>query len=295
MDERAPITPRGHPAGALGIVHPFPSLLVSLATVALAVIAGGSPQTVALLGAGMLGFQSCIGATNDLADRARDRARGARKPIPAGQVGVPAATLVALTGAILGLGMSAIAGPVVLLVGASGLSCGIAYDLWLRPRGLAVLAYALALPLLLVYAWWGAAGVMPPGGLALIGLAVSIGPGLHLANDLVDVDLDALDEPTGLAVRLGRRGSVAVLATVVCVTNLLAWSLWSGTQRLPGSALVMVLGGLLAAAGVALSAGRRRRSRSMGWTCQALATALLAVGLLAGLAGGSPAGASSMA
>jgi 4-hydroxybenzoate polyprenyltransferase len=238
----------------------------------------------------MVGFQASIGATNDLADRVADGARGARKPIPAGQVSVRMARIVATAGAVAGLALSALVGPAALLLGAAGLACGIAYDLWLRPRGLAVIAYALALPLLVLYAWWGAAGAMPPGGAALLALAALIGPGLHLSNALVDVDLDATDEPTGLAVRLGQDGAVTALGTVVVVTQLLAWLLWAGTDRPLGPALLMLVGGLLAAVGVALSAGRRRRTRSTGWMTQAVATACLGIGLVAALAGSSAVG-----
>jgi 4-hydroxybenzoate polyprenyltransferase len=279
-----PRTPRGHPAGALGVIHPFPTTLVSAVTVALAVLAGGAPPTVALLGVGMLGFQSSIGATNDLADQAEDRARGARKPIPSGQVSPPVASRIAIAGAAVGLGLSALVSPVVLLVGASGLACGIAYDLWLRTRGLAVLAYALALPLLLLYAWWGAAGTAPPGGPVLLLLAALVGPGLYLANALVDVDLDAVDRSAGLAARLGHRAAVAWLALIVALAQSLAWLLWASTPRPTGPALVMLTGGALAVVGVALSAGHQRAMRSAGWTSQALATALLGVGLVAALA-----------
>lgn len=164
---------------------------------ALASLAGGSAQDVALLAAAMLGFQSSIGATNDLADRREDARRGVRKPLPAGQIGAPTATLVAIIGALVGLALSALFGPLVLLVGAIGLGCGIAYDLWLRSRGLEVLAYAVALPALLTYAWWGAAGSLPPGGLALLALAALIGPGLYIANALVDVEVDVHEDPLG--------------------------------------------------------------------------------------------------
>jgi 4-hydroxybenzoate polyprenyltransferase len=257
--------------------------------VALALIAGGTPLAATLLGGAMLGFQSSIGATNDLADQVVDAARDARKPIPAGQVSVGAARVVAVAGAAVGLAIAALVSPAALQRGAAGLTCGIAYDLWLRARGLAVAAYALALPVLLLYAWWGAAGIAPPGGGALLLLAASIGAGLYLANALVDVDLDAVDEPTGLAVRLGQRGTVIALASILTVTQVLAWSLWGGTERPATPALGMLAGTVLAASGVVLSAGRTRATRSMGWTIQAVAAALLGVGLVATLAGVSAA------
>lgn len=231
----------------------------------------------------MLALQSSIGATNDVADEADDRARGARKPIPAGQVGVPAAVAVAVAGAIVGLVLAAAVHPVLLLTAGVGLACGIAYDLWLRPTGLGTVAFAIALPTLLVHAWWGGSGDLPPGGLTLLLLAALVGPALHLSNALVDLELDRT-----LLVRLVRRPgqgmAVVVLAVIVGGAHLLAWLLLAGWGPPVGPATAMLAGGILAALGVALSANRERRGRSMGWTCQALGTALLGVGLLAALA-----------
>jgi 4-hydroxybenzoate polyprenyltransferase len=252
-------------------------------TVALASLAGGSTQTVALLGAAMLGFQSSIGATNDLADRVEDRRRGARKPIPAGQIGVTTALLVAVVGALVGLGLSALVSPAAVVVGAIGLLSGVAYDMWLRPRGLEVVAYAIALPALLVYAWWGASGTLPPGGPTLLALAALVGPALSLANGLVDVELDVQEGHAGLPARIGQRACVVLLAVLVAATHVLAWLLWMGTDRPELATLTMAAGGVLALAGVVLSADGRRSRRSMGWTAQALGTAALGIGLLAAL------------
>lgn len=275
--------PPGHPAGALGIIHPFPTVLVSLATVALASLAGGAPPTVVALGVGMLGFQSAIGATNDLADRARDRETGAAKPIPAGQIGLPAAVAVAVGGSAVGLVLAALVGPVVLVTGAVGLACGLAYDLWLRTRGLGTLAYAVALPTLLVHAWWGGSGTLPPGGAEVLLLAALVGPGLHLSNALVEPDLGTTLLGRADA-RDGHRLAVAVLGVVIGATHLLAWGLLAGTGRPDGPVWAMLAGGVLAALGVGLSASASRGRRAMGWTCQAIATASLAVGLLGALA-----------
>jgi 4-hydroxybenzoate polyprenyltransferase len=268
-------------------------VLVSLVTMALASLAGGSIQVVVLLGGAMLALQSSIGATNDLADRVEDRRRGARKPIPADQIGVPAATAVSVLGALVGLALAALAGPVVVLVGGIGLLAGIAYDLWLRARGLEVVAYAIALPALLVFAWWGAAGTLPPGDLALLALAAMVGPSLYLANSLVDVELDVLERAPGLVARLGQRGAVLALAFLVVTTHALAWILWAGTDRPTGATIAMLVGGITAVVGVALSAQVDRGRRSMGWAAQALATAALGVGIVAALAGETGPGASS--
>jgi 4-hydroxybenzoate polyprenyltransferase len=172
-----------------------------------------------------------------------------------------------------------------------GLLCGIAYDVWLRPRGLEVVAYAIAIPALLVYAWWGAAGALPPGGIGLVGLAALVGPALYLANALVDADLDTLDGARGLVPRLGPRRSVASLALVVAATHALAWLLWMDTPRPPAATIAMLIGGGAAITGVILSARPERSRRSVGWMIQALGTAMLGLGLVAALSldAGAPA------
>src|SRR5260221_5524484 len=50
------------------LVHPFPSILAALVTVAIAVVAGGEPAVAIPLGLAMLAIQFAIGAINDLAD-----------------------------------------------------------------------------------------------------------------------------------------------------------------------------------------------------------------------------------
>ena len=291
-------TPSGHPAGALGIVHPFPSVLVSLVVAALAVLAGGTPLAIATLTIAMFGFQASIGATNDLADLPRDRLADSRKPLPAGQVTVRMARSVAVAGGLVGLGLSATIGPMVLLAGAAGYACGIGYDLWLRTRRLAWLAYAAAVPLLLAYAWLGASGTLPPAWPLLLPMAAAIGPALHVSNSLIDVDTDATDPAGGLAGQLGRSRSLAVLTAMLVIVYVLAWAaVGVGPGSLPRSqgvvwpsatggflaAAGMLVATLLAAVGVGLSASHARSWRMAGWAVQAIATALLGVAWIAAI------------
>ena len=56
-----------------------------------------------------------------------------------------------------------------------------------------------------------------------------IGPALHLSNSLIDVDTDAADPAGGLAGRLGRRRSLAVLALLLVVVYGLAWAAVAST------------------------------------------------------------------
>ncbi len=272
-------------------MHPFPSVLVALVTAALASIAGGSANEVVTLAAAMLCFQASIGITNDLADLDRDRREAARKPLPAGQIGVGAARLMALSAGIVSLALSASLGWAVLIVGAAGYACGIAYDLVLRTRGLAWMAYAAALPLLLAYAWVGGSGSLPASWPIVVPLAAALGPALHLSNSMVDVDRDVGDPAGGLAGRMGQDRAVRMLAVLLLAVYSLAW-LRITAGALPTMAAptgewawlvtaTMITATILAVAGVALAARPARRSRSWGWTTEALASGLLAVSLLA--------------
>ena len=135
---------------AVAVVHPFPSALVALVVLALALIAQAPPETALVLALAMLGMQTSIGATNDLADASVDGVHQPTKPIPSGLVGRPAAIALAVAGAVVGLGISAAFGAFVLAVAVVGYGSGIAYDLALRRVGLAWLAFAVAFPALLV-------------------------------------------------------------------------------------------------------------------------------------------------
>jgi len=278
----------------MGIIHPFPTILVSGLVAALATLAGGSPIAVAILAVAMFGFQASIGATNDLADLPRDRQLASRKPLPARQLTVRAARGVALVGGTVGLVLSALLGPGVVIVGCAGYGCGIAYDLWLRQRALAWLAYSAAFPLLLVYVWVGAVGTLPPSWQALLPMAVAIGPALHLSNSMVDVDTDHADPAGGLAGHLGRTRALVVLTSLLTLVYLFAWATVLLTGRETDSdggapvaglaAAGMFLATFVASVGLLLSTRSRRDRRTVGWAAQALATALLGIAWIAAVA-----------
>ena len=109
----------------------------------------------------MLGLQFCIGAVNDLYDEALDAQSKPFKPIPAGRVsrrphgwsrpwpvgegsssrrwsGRPTRCRSSMAAAMLG--------------------CGLAYDVYLKPTAFGWVAFAVAFPILPLYAWYGAVG-----------------------------------------------------------------------------------------------------------------------------------------
>jgi 4-hydroxybenzoate polyprenyltransferase len=272
----------------MAIAHPLPTAINGALVAALALVAGAGVGVAAWLALAMLGFQSSIGALNDLVDVERDRLVKPTKPIPSGHVSRPAAMGVAVVGGAVGLAISAAAGPLVLLLGVLGYGCGVVYDLLARRHGLGWLCFAAALPLLLTWTWQAAAGTLPPGWPWLLPLAALAGPTLHLANALVDLEPDATVGSSTLATRLGPRRSPRVLALLMVVILALAWAtLAVGATLTAFTAAVGVLGSLAAAAGVALSWRVDPRAREIGWLLQACGLALLAVAWLAAVSSGA--------
>ena len=259
---------------ALRLVHPFPSLLNTALVFGLALLAGGGTDRAALLAAGMLGLQFCIGTVNDLFDEGVDRAAKPWKPIPAGIISRRAATAIALIAGGGGLALAAAAaGLSSLAMAAAMLACGLIYDARLKPTAWAWLCFSVAFAILPVYAWYGATGQLPPRPEFLLPLAALAGPLIQLSNGLSDLERDAAAGVRTLATRLGRRGSLTVICALLVVIHGLAWATLIGvnvTTFLPVAAASGV-----AIGGLALSAASRQPWREVGWMVQAVAIALL--------------------
>ena len=246
--------------------------------VALAILAGSPAIVAASLGAAMLGFQVSIGAFNDVLDADRDRLTKPDKPIPAGAIDRVSATLIGTAGGAVGLGISAAFGLPVLVLGAAGYACGLAYDLGASHRGWGWICFAAAFPLLLAWTWVAAAGSLPPAWPLLLPLAALAGPSIHLANSLVDIDADERAGARSLATALGRDRSRTALAILTFTVYGLAWAILFLTQDPPLAALVVAgAATLLAGLGVGLSWRPAPRARAWGWLLQASGLALLAV------------------
>jgi 4-hydroxybenzoate polyprenyltransferase len=265
------------PLRAFRLVHPFPSFLNAALVLALASLAGGPLLTASTLALAMLGIQFCIGTVNDLVDEPVDAVAKPWKPIPSGLVGRRIASTIALVSGGGGLLLSASVGPVPLLLAAAMLGCGLVYDFYLKPTRWAWACFAIAFPLLPVFAWYGAAGTLPPGSAFLLPLAALAGPLLQLANGLADYDVDRESGLDTLAVALGRQRSLLAMADMVVVIHGLAWLTIVRTG--PPLALAMaVVAGALAVVGLWLSASGKTARRELGWSAQAASIAALAVG-----------------
>jgi 4-hydroxybenzoate polyprenyltransferase len=255
-----------------------PSAINALLVTALAAAAGAPGPVAVLLGGAMFAFQACIGTTNDVCDAERDRIVKPWKPIPAGSISVRTATMLALVAGCLGFVISVAFGPVVALLGAVGLACGLAYDAALGSRGLGWICYLVAFPTLLAWTWVAAAGDLPPGWPLLLPLAALAGPAIHLANSLVDVEADARVGAASLATRLGHRRALIALTALTILVWVLAWAVLLSLGDLSREAgFAVAAASVLAGIGLAASWQRSGAARQAGWLLQAVALAILAL------------------
>ncbi len=259
-------------------------------TATLALLAGGAPEVAARLGGAMLAIQVAIGATNDVADADRDAAAKPGKPIPAGLVGSGLARFVAVSGLAIGLALAATVSAGAVALAAAGASAGVAYDLRLKGTVLAWLPFAVGIPLLPLFAWWGVRQELPPALLVAAALAVPAGAALAIANALPDLERDGGSGVRSVATILGRRRAgraVTALQLVVGGGAIGSYLVLIGSRPVGP---VVPAGPLLAGAiillvvGVFLGSGDSVTSRQRGWEVQAVALGILAAAWLGGLA-----------
>jgi len=201
--------------------HPGPALAVTAVTALLAIGVGLSPLAITLLSLAMLLGQASVGLSNDWIDAERDKAVGRTdKPVALGLISVRAVRTASFVTAVAALALTALLGPVALVVHAIFIASAWSYNLGLKKTALSVLPYVVSfglLPLLVTAAlpdpqpaaWWAlAAG-------ALLGVSA------HFANVLPDLVDDEKTGVRGLPHRLGLRGSSVVVAVALAAASIL--------------------------------------------------------------------------
>jgi 4-hydroxybenzoate polyprenyltransferase len=191
------------------LAHIEPIILI-LIVVTLFAVRASFPRPpwilILLLLAGQAAMQFSIGILNDYCDRKLDAASGKKKPIVLGLVH-PNEALIA--GLLMIVVMIAILLPIsfLALLAATGyLVLGQIYNLGLKSTPLSGILFALAMPLLPLYAFAGV-GRIPSMAIWFLPIGASLGVALNLANALPDVEEDAASNANTLAVALGVKGS----------------------------------------------------------------------------------------
>jgi 4-hydroxybenzoate polyprenyltransferase len=225
----------------------------------------------------MTSLQFAIGALNDVIDAPADAVAKPAKPIPSGLVGAGLARWFAAAAAGLGIGLSALSGWGTVAIAVAVLGVGFAYDLRFKGTAWSWLPFAVGIPLLPVYAWFGATGALPAAFAVLIPAAVAAGAALAIGNARADLERDQASGVASIATALGARRAwtieVALLLGIGVVAVVSAGAAGGSVGRVAivGLAALIPIGAALGSAGLN-PAGRER-----AWEAEAVGVALLAV------------------
>jgi 4-hydroxybenzoate polyprenyltransferase len=200
--------------GWLEAAHPFPLTMVLVLTALVGVSsAHGEPHPghLALLLVAMFGSQLAIGWSNDYLDRTTDAVFQPSKPIPSGLLSASQ-----MPGAIVAaLGVSAVCvvvlGLTPLLWLLAGTACGLAYNFGLKDTWLSAAPFIVALAVLPAFVC-SSLDVFRDEFLWVYVFGAPLALAAHIANTLPDIETDSASGRRGLAVRLGRRWSLSLLA-----------------------------------------------------------------------------------
>jgi len=275
--------PVARSGGLVRLVHPFPSLLDGVVVGAVALIAGGDVPTAARLAVSMTVLQASIGTLNDLVDAPRDAGHKPGKPIPAGLVSTRFAVGVVAAGAGVGVALALPSGWGTVGLALVGLAIGYGYDLGFKGTAWSWLPFAVGIPLLPVYGWFGATGALPASFAVLLPLAVIAGAALAIANARADAELDATAGVTSVAIRLGLGRAWAVNAALLGVVVVVAVATLAthGTAA-PGALVGALVAALVIGLGVLVGRHGDGAASERAWELQAIGLGLLATAWLVG-------------
>jgi 4-hydroxybenzoate polyprenyltransferase len=268
--------------------HPGPVFFHLLAVTLFALLAAW-PRPVWLVVLLVVGahtaMQLAIAMLNDYCDRKKDAVGQPEKPIPSGLV-TPLEALVAGCAMIVLMALLLLPlPPLAWLFSLLYLALGMAYNLGLKATPLSGVVFALAMPLIPLYAFAGV-GRIPPFLFWLLPLGFLLGVALNLANSLPDLEEDAASGVRTLAVALGLRSAFLAGDALLVLGALLILALhFSGVLRVQPLVLAVTLAltALLLALTLALTgAGKPRETRKRYFYLVVLVCLVLAGGWLLG-------------
>ena len=213
--------------GLFLLSHPGPVALHIVAVAVFALLAAWphvSWGIFALIVGAHAAMQISIAMLNDYCDRRMDAQGKSRKPIPRGLILPREALMAGLLMIALMLVLLLLLPSLALVFSLAYLALGQSYNLGLKSTPLSGIVFALAMPLIPLYAFAGVGRSLPfLFWLAPVGFL--LGVALNLANSLPDVEEDAAGGARTLAVALGVRRSfllcqVSILLSAVLIAAL---------------------------------------------------------------------------
>ncbi len=271
------------------LCHPGPVFFHLLAVMLFALLAAWPrvvwPVILLVVGA-HTAMQISIAMLNDYCDRARDAAGKPEKPIPRGLVAPREALIAGCSMIVLMLLLLIPLPPAAWVLSLLYLALGMGYNLGLKATPLSGVVFALAMPLIPLYAFAGVGrGVPFLIWLAPVGLL--LGVALNLANALPDLEEDAAGGARTLAVALGLRRAFLISKTLLVLAALLILILdLSGLLRVQPLVLAITLGLtalLLLLLLISTGPGKAPATRKRYFYLVTLACLLLAGGWLIGV------------
>lgn len=240
-------------------------------------LAGGEPSTAIRLGFAMTALQLGIGAVNDVIDAPRDAGLKPGKPIPAGLVSRRSAGLIAIGVFALGLALAVPGGPPVVGLAVVVIAIGLAYDLRLKGTAWSWLPFAVGIPILPVFGWLGATGILPTTFALLVPVAIVAGAALAIANALADVERDRAAGTRSIATALGPARAWAIQAGLIVAVLAIAVVSAAVLGASRGRVMLVGVAGFLPIAGLALGQGGGADLRERAWQLEATGVAVVGI------------------
>jgi 4-hydroxybenzoate polyprenyltransferase len=235
----------------------------------------------------MVALQASIGTLNDLVDAPHDAGHKPGKPIPAGLVPVRAARTMVVAAAGVGLALSVPSGGPAVALGVLVLGIGYAYDLVFKGTAWSWLPFAVGIPLLPVFGWYGVTGTVPGSFLILLPVAVIAGAALAIANSRADMERDAAAGVESVATRLGATPAWRIQAALLAVVVGAAFATLAAGGADTRWLLAAIGAGSIVGAGIVIGRVGDSARLERAWELEAIGCGLLAAAWLAGLGVGA--------
>jgi 4-hydroxybenzoate polyprenyltransferase len=202
------------------LCHPLPVLFHLLAVTIFALLATWPHRNwniVGLIIVAHAAMQLSIAVWNDYCDRQVDASTKKNKPIPRGLIRPQEAFIIGLLFIVIMVFLLLPLNPLALCISLLYLALGQSYNFGLKSTPWSGIVFALAIPLIPVYAFVASGRIMP-FVFWLVPVAALLGIALNLANSLPDIEDDRANNAHTLAVVLGVRRSFIVCSTCILLS-----------------------------------------------------------------------------